>query len=85
MALLGQLRRRASLTADTGISRLLDELRSFPCDQPEPKIEVPGPGELSFFSTVAAFGTPLDVTISGLVIESFFPADAETAAALCAT
>jgi transcriptional regulator with XRE-family HTH domain len=37
---------------------------------------------LTFFTTVAAFGTPLDITVSELVIESFFPADAETAAVL---
>ena len=37
---------------------------------------------LSFFSTVTMFGTPLDITLSELAIEAFFPADAETAAAL---
>jgi len=36
--------------------------------------------ELSFFSTTAVFGTPLDVTLAELAIESFFPADRETAA-----
>ena len=36
-------------------------------------------GELSFFSTVATFGTPLDVTVSELAIESFYPANPETA------
>jgi transcriptional regulator with XRE-family HTH domain len=33
---------------------------------------------LSFISTITIFGTPLDVTLSELAIESFFPADAET-------
>ncbi|HEX3539191.1 MAG TPA: helix-turn-helix transcriptional regulator [Acidimicrobiales bacterium] len=37
---------------------------------------------LRLFSTVATFGTALDITIAELAIESFFPADAETAAAL---
>jgi len=37
---------------------------------------------LSFISTITVFGTPLDVTLSELAIESFFPADAETAALL---
>ena len=41
-----------------------------------------GDGELSFISTIATFGTATDVTVSELAIESFFPADAETAAAL---
>ncbi|HEY7908698.1 MAG TPA: hypothetical protein VIC60_07470, partial [Thermomicrobiales bacterium] len=72
-----------------------DELRAYPCHQPVPESEIPGPGdivvplrirhgdrELAFFSTVATFGTPLDVTVAELTIESFFPADAETASIL---
>jgi transcriptional regulator with XRE-family HTH domain len=39
-------------------------------------------GELRFFSTIATFGTALDITVAELSIESFFPADAATAAAL---
>jgi hypothetical protein len=39
-------------------------------------------GILSFFSTTTIFGTPVDITLSELAIESFFPADAATAAAL---
>jgi hypothetical protein len=34
------------------------------------------------FSTIATFGTATDITIAELAIESFFPADAETAAVL---
>ena len=88
-----------SLTAEPELVRLLAELRTYPCEQPEPEVEIPGPGEivvplrvrrgdrrddgeLSFFSTVATFGTPLDVTVAELVIESFFPADPETASVL---
>jgi transcriptional regulator with XRE-family HTH domain len=41
-----------------------------------------GGGELSFFATVAAFGTAAEVTTSELSIELAFPADAATAAAL---
>jgi hypothetical protein len=33
---------------------------------------------LSFFSTTAVFGTPVDITLSELALESFFPADAAT-------
>ena len=93
--LLGRLRRQVALTADTGLIRLLNELRAYPCDQPEPEVEIPGPGdivvplrirdndrELAFFSTVTTFGTPLDVTVAELAIESFFPADPETASVL---
>jgi hypothetical protein len=39
-------------------------------------------GVLSFFSTTTLFGTPLDITLSELALESFFPADAATAEAL---
>jgi transcriptional regulator with XRE-family HTH domain len=93
--LLGRLRRQVALTTDPELSRLLSELRAYPCDQPEPEVEIPGPGdivvplrlrhggrELALFSTVTTFGTPLDVTVSELAIESFFPADPETASIL---
>ena len=36
-------------------------------------------GTLSLFSTTTIFGTPVDVTLAELAIESFFPADAATA------
>lgn len=93
--LLGRLRRQVEATADAGLAELLAELRGYPCDQPVPEVELPGPGdifvplrylhqgtELTFFSTVATFGTPLDVTVAELVIESFYPADPATAAYL---
>jgi transcriptional regulator with XRE-family HTH domain len=93
--LFGRLRRQVGLTGDAGLAELLDELRAYPCDQPEPEVEVPGPGdvvvplrlrhgdqELSFLSIMASFGTPLDVTVAELAIESFFPADPATGAAL---
>ena len=93
--LLGRLRRQVAITADPALAALHDELRAYPCNQSEPEVELPGPGdvvvplrirhgdgELAFFSMVAAFGTPLDITVSELAIESFFPANTETAAAL---
>jgi hypothetical protein len=36
-------------------------------------------GTLSLISTTMVFGTPVDVTLSELAIEAFFPADAATA------
>jgi transcriptional regulator with XRE-family HTH domain len=39
-------------------------------------------GVLSFISTTTIFGTPVDITLSELAVESFFPADAATARAL---
>ncbi|WP_199745525.1 helix-turn-helix domain-containing protein [Amycolatopsis sp. WAC 04182] len=90
--LLGRLRRQVTQTADPALTELLEELLTYPCADPVPEVEVPGPGdifvplklrhedaELTFFSTVSTFGTPLDVTVAELVIESFFPADADTA------
>lgn len=37
---------------------------------------------LSFISTIATFNTPMDVTVSELAVETFLPADPETAAYL---
>ena len=41
-----------------------------------------GDAVLAFASMVTTFGTPLDVTVAELTIESFFPADAATRHAL---
>jgi hypothetical protein len=37
-----------------------------------------GKGVLSFFSMTTVFGTPVDVMLSELALELFFPADDET-------
>lgn len=92
---LGRLRRQISLSPDPALSALHDELRGYPCEQDVPDAEVPPAGavaipliirhqgrNLSFLSTVAAFGTPVDITVAELVIESFFPAEPATAEAL---
>lgn len=39
-------------------------------------------GRLSFLSTTTVFGTPVEVTLSEVAIEAFFPADEATAKAL---
>jgi transcriptional regulator with XRE-family HTH domain len=93
--LLARLRREVAHTADPELARLEDELREYPCEPPERVVELPGPGdvavplifryadqELRFISTVAAFGTPLDITVAELAIELFFPADSSTAGVL---
>jgi transcriptional regulator with XRE-family HTH domain len=92
---LSRLRRQATLTADPNLADLYDELQGYPCHQPVPEVELPGPGDvlvrlhyryqeqhLAFLSTTAVFGTPRDVTVAELAIESFYPADPATAAAL---
>jgi transcriptional regulator with XRE-family HTH domain len=91
---LRRLRRQVELTEDADLARLYDELAGYP-DVVTDAAEVPagdeillplrlrrGDRELSFFTTVAVFGTALDVTLAELTIEAFYPADAETAAAL---
>jgi transcriptional regulator with XRE-family HTH domain len=42
------------------------------------RLRAPDGGVLSFFGTTTVFGTPLDITLAELAIESFFPADAFT-------
>jgi hypothetical protein len=39
-------------------------------------------GTLSLFSTTTVFGTPVDVTLSEIAVEAFYPADKSTAEAL---
>jgi transcriptional regulator with XRE-family HTH domain len=93
--LLHRLRRQASASADPELEELHAELASYPApstvDESGPseadRLVVPlryrhGDRELSFFSTTAVLGTPLDVTLAELAIESFFPADAQTASYL---
>jgi hypothetical protein len=41
-----------------------------------------GDDVLSFTSTTMTFGTPMDITLSELALETFFPADNKTAAFL---
>jgi transcriptional regulator with XRE-family HTH domain len=93
---LGRLRREVNATQDAQLRSLLAELEAYPGDdvgdaaatQPGAgAIVVPlrmtsEAGELSFMSTITTFGTPLDITVSELSIEAFFPADDHTAAVL---
>jgi transcriptional regulator with XRE-family HTH domain len=89
--LLDRLRRQVVLTGDERLAALHEEIAGYPgADGHEvtgTEIAVPlrfraGEDELRFFSTVATFGTAIDITLSELAIEAFFPADAETAEAL---
>ena len=53
----------------------------------EPPVVVPlqmrfGDSMLSLISATTVFGTPVDVTLSELALETFFPADQATAEAL---
>lgn len=89
--LLEQLRRSIVVTGDPALVALLEEVSNYPnvvqiatlvdADRrDEPPILVPFQlstplGQLSLFTTLTTFGTPLDVTIDELAIELFFPAD----------
>lgn len=92
--LLHRLRRQVESTGDPALEALHDELVAYPAPEDEgdglPEahaVVVPmrmssEVGELSFISTTTVFGTPVEVSLSELAIESFFPADAKTAKVL---
>ena len=97
--LLTRLQRQVAATGDPRLAELLTELGRYPggehpppapADSPAPAdVVVPlryrlGDRELSLFSMTAVVGTPMDVTIDELAIESFYPADEATAQALWA-
>lgn len=88
--LLDRLRHQIGLTGDPALIRLLSELESFPveadaCAAAQDYAGVATPlrlrtpaGILSFLSTTTVFGTPVDITLSELAVEAFFPADDAT-------
>jgi transcriptional regulator with XRE-family HTH domain len=88
--LIDRLRQQIDLTADPGLVELMKELTSYPGNSRHDKVPhasggviVPfriatSGGELSFFSTTMIFGTPVDITLAELAVESFFPADTVT-------
>jgi len=87
--LLDRLHRQVALTGDERLAALHEEVSEYPGGaaslQPhETGIAVPvrlrqGDRELAFFSTIATFGTAVDITLAELAIEAFFPADEATA------
>jgi transcriptional regulator with XRE-family HTH domain len=93
--LFARLRQQIAASGDAGLAALRDELAAYPglpddrADPPqaEPGVVVPlqlatPGGTLSFISTTTVFGSPVDITLSELALETLFPADAATAAAL---
>jgi len=94
--LLERLRQQIDATGDPTLASLETELSAYPgrrrgpvmpFDPVSAAVAVPlrirmGEQMLSFISTTTVFGTPLDVTLSELAVESFFPADAATGEAL---
>lgn len=94
--LFERLRQQIQATADPALLALQAELLQYPAPpEPAPLVmagEMLGVvmpfcfesvhGMLSLISTTTIFGTPVDVTLQELAVESFFPADAFTAKVL---
>jgi transcriptional regulator with XRE-family HTH domain len=93
--LVVRLHQQIEASADATLQELLRELLDYPApaaaahahDHGSDAIVVPlqlatPAGVLAFFGTTTIFGTPVDVTLSELAIESLLPADAATAQAL---
>jgi len=97
---LGRLAHEIDVSADHVLIELLDELKGYPvpprtrpCRSLDgeahgalavPLVLASEAGPLSFLSTTTVFGTAVDVTLSEVTIEAFFPADQQTAAAMAA-
>jgi transcriptional regulator with XRE-family HTH domain len=95
-ALIQSLHRDLLQGPDPGLQQLLEELLSYPdvprnwrtldldaSRAPFLAIEMQaGEARLSFFTTMTTLGTPYDITLHELRIESFFPADQATEAVL---
>lgn len=95
---LHRLAREIDSSADTALAALAEELKTYPTppgariQRPPAKDRFGGiaiplefrteQGVLSFISTTTVFGSPVDISLAELAIESFFPADAATAAAM---
>jgi len=88
--LLDRLHRQCEATADPELIKLYQDLKSYPIPAragplpPDNNVAIPFKlrlnGEvLSFISTTMVFGTPVDITLQELALETFFPADDLTA------
>ena len=92
--LLDQIRRQLALLRSAPLRELYEEVSGYPLPPggeergaEASRLALPmvirhDGRRLSFLSTIATFNTPVDVTVSELAIETFLPADAETAAYL---
>lgn len=90
-----RLNEQINVTCDPKLIELEQELAAYPAPpggkarvwEEADAIALPfelklGGQVLSFITTTTVFGTPADVTLSELAVEAFFPADAETSAAM---
>lgn len=88
--LTAQLRRQIELTADPTLRQLLQEVSSYPAAQschsvaaPYADVVIPlrirtSIGELSLIGATTVFGTPADITVEEIALETLYPADAVT-------
>src|ERR1700761_6054763 len=87
--LLERVHRQCEVTADPDLLKLHNELKSYPLPAraaplPPDNVAIPfkfrvDEGVLSFMSATMIFGTPVDITLSEMALETFFPADDLTA------
>lgn len=94
--LFERLRQQIAATSDPVLVDLLEELKAYPAPESTASPHLEGEhagvvmpfkfrtpaGVLSFISTTTIFGTPVDVTLQELAMETFFPADDFTRQAL---
>lgn len=90
--LLARLQAQIAVSNDAGLVALHAELQAHAGGDSPGELGIDHPGVmlplqlqagdqvLSFFSTLTVFGSPLEITLSELAVEAFFPADEETAA-----
>lgn len=94
-SILRRMRRHVEATAAPDIRQLYDEVSAYPAPRgsrsggiaghPSQELYVPfrlatlDGVELRFVNTIATFGSPLDICVESLAMESFFPADTATA------
>jgi transcriptional regulator with XRE-family HTH domain len=94
--LLARLHRQIDVSADPVLRELAQELAQYPAPgEEERRVALPDAspvivplklvtpnGVLSFLSTTTIFGTSVDITLSEIALETFFPADEATAVRL---
>lgn len=85
-----RIRRQLTSAPDPDLRALYDELLRPELDEANPQtvesdvvipmiLRIDG-RELRLFSTITTFGTPMDITLAEIAIESYYPSDAESAA-----
>ncbi|WP_341891306.1 helix-turn-helix transcriptional regulator [Variovorax sp. YR752] len=94
--LLSRLRQQVDASGDARLAALAEELAAYPLPPDAgggtlpadaPAVAMPlqfrsPQGVLTLISTITVFGTPVDITLAELALETFFPADEATTQAL---